>query len=56
MSGSEIAVLFTPDAVTAPDAFKVRLADTGEQMIGTPAEVRSPASKLSRSAPPTCLT
>lgn len=38
MSGSEIAVLFTSDAVTAPDAFQVRLAETGEQMIGTPVE------------------
>ena len=38
MSGSEIAVLFTPDAVTAPAEFEVRLAETGEQMIGTPAE------------------
>ena len=38
MSGSEISVLFTPDAVTAPDDFKILLADTGEQMIGTPAE------------------
>jgi predicted GNAT family acetyltransferase len=38
MSGSEIAVLFTPDVVTAPPEFKVRLAETGEQMIGTPAE------------------
>jgi ribosomal protein S18 acetylase RimI-like enzyme len=38
MSGSEIAVLFTPDAVTAPEGFKILLADTGEQMTGTPAE------------------
>src|SRR5712691_1563595 len=38
MSGSEISVLFTSDAVTAPDEFKILLADTGEQMIGTPAE------------------
>jgi ribosomal protein S18 acetylase RimI-like enzyme len=38
MSGSEISVLFTPDAVTAPDDFKILLADTGEQMIGTPAQ------------------
>ena len=38
LSGSEIAVLFTPDAVTAPDEFKIVLAETGEQMIGTPAE------------------
>ena len=37
-SGSEIAVLFTPDAVTAPAEFKILLAETGEQMIGTPAE------------------
>lgn len=38
MSGSEISVLFTPDVVTVPDQFKVLLAETGEQMIGTPAE------------------
>jgi ribosomal protein S18 acetylase RimI-like enzyme len=38
MSGSEIAVLFAPDAVTAPAEFKVVLAEMGEQMIGTPAE------------------
>ena len=39
MLGSEIAVLFTPDTVIAPAEFKVLLAETGEQMIGTPAEV-----------------
>jgi predicted GNAT family acetyltransferase len=38
MSASEIAVLFTSDAVSAPDQFKTRLAETGEQMTGTPAE------------------
>ena len=38
MSGSEIAVLFTPDPVTPPAEFKILLAETGEQMIGTPAE------------------
>lgn len=38
ISGSEIAVLFTPDAVTAPAGLKVLLAETGEQMIGAPAE------------------
>jgi predicted GNAT family acetyltransferase len=38
VSGPEIAVLFTPDAVTAPEEFKVLLAETGEQLIGTPAE------------------
>ena len=39
MLGSEIAVLFTPDPVSAPAEFKVLLAETAEQMIGTPAEV-----------------
>ena len=38
MSGSEIAVLFTPKAVTAPADFKVVLAEPGEQMIGTPTQ------------------
>jgi ribosomal protein S18 acetylase RimI-like enzyme len=38
MSGSEIAVLFTPDPVTPPADFKILLAETGEQMIGTSAE------------------
>ena len=46
MSGSEIAVLFTPDAVTAPDEFKVLLAETGEQMIGTPAESPLPGVEI----------
>jgi ribosomal protein S18 acetylase RimI-like enzyme len=36
MSGSEVAVLFTPDPVTPPPDFKILLAETGEQMIGTP--------------------
>ena len=39
MAPSGYVVLFTPDAVVAPAAFKVLLAKTGEQMIGTPAEV-----------------
>lgn len=38
MSGSEVAVLFTPEPVDVPDGFKVVLADTGEQMIGSPAD------------------
>ncbi len=38
MSPTDIAVLFTPEAVKAPAEFKVVLADTGEQMIGTPIE------------------
>ncbi len=42
MSPKEIAVLFTPEAVTPPAEFKVTLADTGEQMTGTPIE--TPAS------------
>ena len=31
-------MLFTPEAVNAPAEFKVMLAETGEQMIGTPVE------------------
>ena len=38
MSKSDMAVLFTPDPVTPPAEFKVLLAETGEQMIGTLAE------------------
>jgi ribosomal protein S18 acetylase RimI-like enzyme len=38
MSGSEIAVLFTPNAVTAPAGFEIVLAETGEQMTGTPVQ------------------
>lgn len=39
MAEPDIAVLFTPDAVDPPPAFKILLAETGEQMIGTPAEI-----------------
>ena len=38
MTASDQAVLFTSEPVTAPAEFKVLLAATGEQMIGTPAE------------------
>jgi predicted GNAT family acetyltransferase len=38
MSGSEVAVLFTTEPVTPPGEFKLLLARTGEQMIGTPTE------------------
>jgi ribosomal protein S18 acetylase RimI-like enzyme len=38
MSRSELAVLFTPDPVIPPAEFKILLAETGEQMIGTPAD------------------
>jgi hypothetical protein len=33
-----MAVLFTPDPVAPPAEFRIVFADTGEQMIGTPAE------------------
>jgi predicted GNAT family acetyltransferase len=39
MSSHDIAVLFTPEAVSPPAEFKIVLADTGEQMIGTPVEM-----------------
>ncbi|MBR1268332.1 GNAT family N-acetyltransferase [Bradyrhizobium sp. AUGA SZCCT0222] len=42
MSGSEIAVLFTSEAVSVPDDFKTLLAETGEQMVGTPAQSSLP--------------
>ena len=38
MAPSVFVVLFTPETVTAPAQFKILLAKTGEQMIGTPAE------------------
>ncbi len=38
MSPMDIAVLFTPEAVNPPAGFKVTLADTGEQLTGTPVE------------------
>lgn len=46
MLGSEIAVLFTPDPVTAPDEFKVVLADSGDQMIGAPVEVPADGAEI----------
>ena len=38
MSGSQVAVLFTPEPVVVPAGFKVVLAESGEQMIGSPAD------------------
>ena len=38
MAPQDIAVLFTPDAVQPPGDFRVMLAETGEQMTGTPVE------------------
>ena len=46
MLGSEIAVLFTPDLVTAPAEFKVLLAETGEQMVGTLAAVSASGADI----------
>lgn len=38
LSGSQVAALFTPEAVDVPAGFKVVLAETGEQMIGSPVD------------------
>jgi ribosomal protein S18 acetylase RimI-like enzyme len=46
MSPSDFAVLFTPDPVTPSAEFKVHLAKTGEQMIGTPAEGLAGATEV----------
>ena len=48
MAPSEYVVLFTDEAVVAPAEFKVLLADTGEQMIGTPAESALPGVEIVR--------
>ena len=45
-SGTEIAVLFTSGAVTSPDQFKTLLAETGEQMVGTPAHSSLPGVEI----------
>ena len=36
--GTQVAALFTPEPVQMPAGFKVVLAETGEQMIGSPAD------------------
>ncbi|UEM16788.1 GNAT family N-acetyltransferase [Bradyrhizobium barranii subsp. barranii] len=38
LAGSQVAALFTPEPVDVPANFKVVLAETGEQMIGSPAD------------------
>lgn len=38
MSGSQVAALFTPEPVDVPAGFKVLLAESGEQMVGSPAD------------------
>ena len=48
LSASDIAVLFTPDAVSAPDEFEILLAETGEQMMGTPAETPARGVEIAR--------
>jgi ribosomal protein S18 acetylase RimI-like enzyme len=45
MSQSDIAVLFTADPVTPPDEFKILLAETGEQMLGTPVDSSLPGAE-----------
>ena len=39
LSPSDVAVLFTPDAVKQPESFDIVMAATGEQMFGSPREV-----------------
>ena len=46
MSGSDHAVLFTPDPVNPPRQFKILFAATGEQMIGLPREAASSAADI----------
>jgi predicted GNAT family acetyltransferase len=46
MPGSDYVVLFTPDPVTPPAEFKILLAKTGEQMIGTPTQSSSGAAGI----------
>jgi predicted GNAT family acetyltransferase len=41
-------VLFTPDPVTAPAEFNILLAETAEQMIGTPVESAIPGLEIVR--------
>lgn len=38
MSPSQVVALFTPEPVDVPAGFKVVLSETGEQMIGSPAD------------------
>ena len=38
MAPSQVVALFTPDTVDVPAGFKVVIAESGEQMIGSPAD------------------
>jgi ribosomal protein S18 acetylase RimI-like enzyme len=51
MSPSDQAVLFTPDPVSPPAQFKLLLAATGEQMVGTPAETLVTGADIVRLGP-----
>jgi ribosomal protein S18 acetylase RimI-like enzyme len=46
MSPTDVAVMFTPEPVSAPAEFKILLDTTGEQMIGTPADVSTGAAEI----------
>lgn len=46
MSGSDHAVLFTPDPVNPSQQFKILFAATGEQMIGLPREAAGSAADI----------
>jgi predicted GNAT family acetyltransferase len=46
MSPSDVAVMFTPEPVSAPSEFKILLDTTAEQMIGTPRESSIPGIEI----------
>jgi predicted GNAT family acetyltransferase len=48
MQPGEMAVLFTPEPVSIPSDFEVLLAKTGEQMIGTPADITNRTADIVR--------
>jgi ribosomal protein S18 acetylase RimI-like enzyme len=48
MRPGEMAVLFTPEPVSIPCNFEVLLAKTGEQMIGTPADMPNRTAEIVR--------
>ncbi|MBJ7405207.1 MAG: GNAT family N-acetyltransferase [Bradyrhizobium sp.] len=51
MSGSQVAVLFTPEPVEIPAGFKVLLAQPGEQMVGSPADTPLRDAEIVRLGP-----
>jgi predicted GNAT family acetyltransferase len=51
MAPSDYVVLFTPEAVSPPAAFKILLVKTGEQMIGTPIDAPGTADIVRLGAP-----